>query len=555
MAKEQIIKSLQKITGIKDINLEFPGNETHGDYSSNIALIHKDLNPEEIVQKFNNLNLDIEAKVVGKFINFWLKNDVLINNLIDIETEKSNYGKSKINNKKLAIIEYSSPNIAKPFGVGHLRSTIIGDAIANLLEFSGWKVMRDNHLGDWGTQFGKQIYAIKEWSSVKEIESSLNPVKKLVELYVKFHKEAEKDPSLEDKARLWFKKLEDGDTEAKKIWKKCVDWSYQEFDKIYKILNIKFSSEFENGRGLGESFFESQMAGIIDELKNKKLLKEGKERAQLVFFAEDKYPPAMILKKDGATLYHTRDLATDKYRLEKYKPDLVINEVGSEQTLYFRQLFEIEKLLGWYKEGQRIHISHGLIRFKDSKMSTRKGNIIWMEDLLTEAVKRAKDLGSESEIAQIVAVGALKYNDLKRDSKTEIIFDWDEILNMEGNSGPYLQYTIARTNSVLGKIPNSKSQILNKLQISKIKFQNEEFSVLRKLSQFSEIIEMATKNYSPNILCSYLYELAQKFNSFYNAHKIIESDNVEFRILLTSGVGQVLKNGLKILGIEAPERM
>lgn len=558
--KNQIKKALEVASGIKNPEVDFSSNDQFGDYSSNIALRNKDLNPQEIADKINQKDLPFSAKVVGRFVNFFIKNDVLVDNLMQID---HSFGKSEIGKGKTAIVEYSSANIAKPFTVGHLRSTIIGDAVANILDFSGWKVLRDNHLGDWGTQFGKQIYAIKTWGKGVNAEYS---VKELVNLYVKFHEEAEKDPSIEDKAREWFKKLEDGDGEARNIWKKCVEWSFAEFDRIYEILGIKFSQEFENGRGLGESFFESRISGVIDELKQKNLLKEGEKGARLVFFENDKYPPAMILKKDGATLYHTRDLATDKYRLEKYNPDLIINEVGLEQKLYFEQLYEMEKMLGWYKNGQRYHLGHGLIRFKDGKMSTRKGNVVWMEDLLQIAKTKARDMRlrqkpfennsknpQDTQILNVdeqVAIGALKYNDLKRDPKTEIIFDWDEILNMEGNSGPYLQYTIARCNSIMAKSPITNYQFSMNFQLN-----NEEEIILRNLIKFPEIIENSALNYSPNILCSYLYDLASKFNSFYNKHKIIGVDQENFRLKLTQSVSLILKNGLKLLGIEAPERM
>lgn len=579
MVKDKIIKALEKASGVKDVALEFTENEQFGDYSSNVALQGKGKSPRElaneIVKKLKadkSLN-DIVDKidVAGPgFINFLLKTDVLISNLTQIEEEKEKYGFSKTNDGKLAIVEYSSPNIAKPFTVGHLRSTIIGDSIANLLSATGYKVLRDNHLGDWGTQFGKQIYALKAWGNEDAITKSDNPVKELVGLYVKFHEEAEKDKSLEDEARAWFKKLETGDVEARRLWQKCIDWSFVEFDRIYKTLGVSFSSEFNDGRGLGESFFETRMASVIKELEKNKLLKVGEAGAKLVFFNEEKYPPLMIIKKDGATLYATRDLATDKYRKEKYDPDLIINEVGSEQALYFRQVYETEKLLGWYKEGQRVHVGHGLIRFKEGKMSTRKGNVIWMDDVLNEALTRAKKLGSETdELVKKVAIGALKYNDLKRDPKTDIVFDWDEILNMEGNSGPYLQYTIARTNSVLAKVKNQKSKIKivelkieNSLVTGNWKLENEELLVLRTLSRYSEIISMSAKMYSPNILCNYLYDLAQKYNTFYNKHRIINEDSntkdVEtetFRVQLTRATGQVLKNGLKLLGIQAPEKM
>ncbi|PIP18441.1 MAG: arginine--tRNA ligase, partial [Parcubacteria group bacterium CG23_combo_of_CG06-09_8_20_14_all_35_6] len=455
------------------ISLEFSENEKFGDYSTSFAMkywldfgfknsqefaifltekLRQDKRLTEIVSK-------IETIEPG-FINFWLKKEILTDNLEEILKKKEKYGISRINNGKIAIVEYSSPNIAKPFTIGHLRSTIIGDAIASLLQATGWKVYRDNHLGDWGTQFGKMIYAIKAWGNEEEIAKSKNPVKDLVALYVKFHEQVENNPYLEDEARQWFKKLEDGNGEAKRLWQKCVDWSWLAFDKIYSKLGVVFSYEFENGRGLGESFFENKIKAVIDELEEKKLLKTGEKGAKLVFFEKDKYPPAMILKKDGATLYHTRDLATDKYRLEKYNPDLIINEVGAEQTLYFQQLFEMEKLLGWYKDGQRVHIGHGLIKFKEGKMSTRKGNAIWMEEVLEEAQKKAIELGSrDAGLADIVSIGALKYNDLKREPKTEIVFNWEEILNMKGDSGPYLQYVYARCQSVLEKAKMKNKKI------------------------------------------------------------------------------------------------
>ncbi|MFI5241309.1 MAG: arginine--tRNA ligase, partial [Microgenomates group bacterium] len=478
MFKDQIIKLVGKVVNSSDISIEAIENESFGDYSSNMAMVmakKEGKNPRQLAEEISSkLNSDKslgeiveKVEVAGPgFVNFWLKKDVLVDNLISIDREKEKYGISDSGKGKTVIVEYSSPNIAKPFTVGHLRSTIIGDAVANLFQAVGYKVLRDNHLGDWGTQFGKQIYAIKAWGDEDKIGKSDNPVKELVSLYVKFHEEAEKDESLEDGAREWFKKLENGDVEARRMWQMCIDWSFIEFDKIYSKLGIKFSKEFQDGRGLGESFFEGRMQVVIDELTKKGLLKEGKEGARLVFFKDDKYPPAMIVKKDGTSLYHTRDLATDKYRKEKYNPDLVVNEVGIEQKLYFEQLYEMEKLLGWYKPGQRVHVGHGLIRFKEGKMSTRKGNVVWMEEVLGEAEKRASKLGSkEKGLNEMVAIGALKYNDLKRESKTEVVFDWDEILNMEGNSGPYLQYAYARIQSVLGK---SKKKTFDKFDSTEL---------------------------------------------------------------------------------------
>lgn len=552
--KDQITKVLEEVTGVKNPEVDFASNPDFGDYSSNIVLRNKNLDPQKITDNINKKDLPFTAKVVGKFINFWLKNDILIDNLMQISKQKDDFGKNDVGRGKTVIVEYSSPNIAKPFGVGHLRSTVIGDAIASLMEAVGYKVLRDNHLGDWGTQFGKVICAIKKWGNEAEIEKLDNPVEELVKLYVKFHEASKEDEKLEDEARSWFKKLEDGDTEAKRLWQKCVDWSWVEFDKIYKILGIKFYEDFNNGKGLGESFFVTRMKSVIEELEKNKLLEVGEEGAKLVFFANNKYSPAMILKKDGATLYHTRDLATDKYRLEKYNPDLIINEVGSEQSLYFKQLFEIEKLLGWFKDGQRIHVSHGLFLLDGKKMSTRAGKTVKLDEVLIEAVERAKKLGnSDNEVAKAVGIGAIKYFDLSHHPLTDINFDWEKMFAMEGNSGPYIQYTFARTQSVLAKTQKLKTEKTPRLQGETL--QLEELEILRKLSQFQGIIINASKNYSPNILCEYLYDLASKFNTFYQKHKIIGGENEELKILLTRGTGQVLKNGLSLLGISAPEKM
>ncbi len=566
--KQEIIAalnaSLEELTKEKiNFLVEKPENESFGDYSSNIALVASKIlkkNPLELAESIKNKlskieNVEqIELAKPG-FINFWLSKEYLLNNLQEVLNKKDYSSKPQNLNKKV-VVEYSSPNIAKPFTVGHLRSTIIGSAIANLLQANGWKVYRDNHLGDWGTQFGKQIYAIKTWGDEEKIEKSENPVKELVALYIKFHEEAEKNPELEEKAREWFKKLENGDTEARRLWKKCVEWSLKEFKTIYEKLDVKFTEN--NGLGYGESFFEDKIKDILDELNSKKLLRES-EAAKLAFFDKDKYPPLMIMKKDGATLYATRDLATDKFRLKEHGRDVVIiNEVGIEQNLYFRQLFEIEKMLGWVKEGQRIHIKHGHYRFKDEKMSTRKGNTIWLEEVLAEAVKKAQKLGSENQkVAEQVGIGALKWNDLKRSSHLDIIFDWNEILNMQGDSGPYIQYTFARTQSVLAelKIKNEKLKIDWKLEIGNLKLQQEETSLLRALNRFTEVVEEAGEKFAPNLLCNYLFDLAQKFNLFYQKHKIIGSENEDFRLALTRATGIIIKNGLNLLGINAPERM
>ncbi len=603
--RQLIISALSelKLTWPAEALLERPTQSQHGDYATNLALVlysqldfADDTDQGQSAKKSSSANkrnyqspwalaeaIVVEIKrqlaaakslppmvttieVAGPgFINFTLSEHFLLEGLTDLLTKDTQLTPNTHQGKKV-IVEYSSPNIAKPFTVGHLRSTIIGDAVANLLEKTGARVLRDNHLGDWGTQFGKQIYALKTWGDETEIEQAERPVEKLVELYVKFHQEADENPELEDKARAWFKKLEGGDAEARRLWQKCVDWSWQEFEQIYQRLNVRFSQEFNDGRGLGESFFEDKMQPIIKELEEKNLLKEGEEGAKLFFFPENEagepeLPPAMILKKDGATLYHTRDLATDKYRLENYHPDLVINEVGAEQSLYFRQLFRMEELLGWYEPEQRIHIKHGLYRFKDKKMSTRRGNVIWLEEVLQEAYDRvaliAEDRLTQEQIWK-VAVGALKWNDLKRKPELNVVFDWDEIIRLEGNAGPYLQYTVTRALSVLRKIELNLLEMYSRPPVPRQELEPLEKELLGQLLAFEAAVEQAAQELAPHQVSTYLFELAQIFNRFYHQHQILQAKSEvkkELRLQLTAATARVLTAGLALLGIETLEEM
>lgn len=501
--------------------------------------------PKELAE---DLKRAIEAKKISYlekvevagpgFINFFLAKDFLKNSVTEIIKAGDDFGKNNLGQGRKAIVEYSSPNIAKEFSIGHLRSTIIGDAIANILSFSGYDVVRDNHLGDWGTQFGKEIVAIKKWGNEETIAKSESPVKELVALYVKFHEQAEKDPTLEDEARVWFAKLEQGDEEAVTLWKKCVDWSMVSFDEIYKLLGVKFDT------ALGESFFVDKTEEVYEALQKKDLMKKS-EGAEVVFFEGDKLPPLIVRKTDGTSIYATRDLGADLYRKQTYGDDiLVINETGSEQTLYFRQLFETEKMLGWYGEGKRVHVSHGLYTFGGAKMSTRKGNVIGLEEVINEAIKRSGEFNSA--VAQDVGIGALKYNDLKRESSMNVSFDWNEALNLKGNSGPYLQYAYARTQSILNKSEKRPGDFESA---------DEPGMVEKMLYRFTEVVERAARDYAPHHICTYLYDLAGAFSSYYEKNKIIGSEAEDYRLALTAAVGQVLKNGLTLLGIKTPEKI
>jgi arginyl-tRNA synthetase len=560
--KDKIIKVLEKATRAKNIHLEFPENDVHGDYATNIAMViakKKGFRPVEYAKDIaKKLQKDSDlTKIVSKievvkpgFINFFLSERVLLSNLKRIHKEKGKHGSSMTGKGKTVVVDYSSPNIAKQFGIGHLRSTIIGQSLCNLYSFLGYKVIGDNHLGDWGTQFGTLLYQITN----EDLDASKLSIDDLEKLYVEFNKKADEDPELWDEARKWFKKLEKGDSEARKIWETIVKTSKKEFNKTYEILGVSFDCEH------GESFYEDKMQKVIDEIREKKLSKKSQE-AEIVEFKD--IPPAILLKSDGATTYFTRDLATIKYRQEEWSPEKIIYEVGSEQKLHLKQVFEAAKMLGWIKEEELIHIAHGLIRFKDGKMSTRKGKGVRLEDVLEESIKRARQIIEKSDtsrglpkeeiekVAKMVGVGAIKYFDLSHHYSSDIVFDWEKLFVLEGNSAPYLQYTIARTNSILQKTKKDSGE----KKMKKQKINKEEQLLMRTLVRFPEIIIDATKNYSPNLICNYIFNLAQKYNNFYNQHRIIGDENEGLRIELTVSTGHVLKNGLTLLGIKSPERM
>ena len=576
-----IQQALNKL-GVKNavVDLEHPADEAFGDWSTNVALQYvKEAkqfdNPHQFAEELKKQLADslsaesavAEISVVKPgFINFRLSPEYWLAQLTKLATISAEELLPQAGKGKTIIVEYSSPNIAKPFTVGHLRSTIIGDAIANLYEALGWHVHRDNHVGDWGTQFGKLIYALKTWGDREEISRMKRPIKELVNLYVRFHREAAENESLEDFGREWFKKLESGDSEARSIWQWCVELSWQEFDQIYDELKIKFTEN--DGRGYGESFFENRMDQVLEILEEKLpqdqaeerggYYGEGEDGAKLVFFADEALPSLMILKKDGATLYATRDLATDYYRLKNYdSPTLIVNEVGAEQSLYFKQLYRVEELLGWYQPGQRVHVRHGLYRFRDKKMSTRKGDVIWLEDVIAEAKERALAIAPDQPAAAAqVAIGALKWNDLKSETTHDITFAWEEILSMKGNSGPYVQYAAVRAQSVLDKAKaetDAEGAVAANYQLNA-----EELAVVSWLGRFAEVVAKSAEEFAPHHLATFLFELAQRFNVLYNQHSILAADTAaqkQTRLALTAAVRKVLSAGLAILGIETPEEM
>ncbi|MEI6396697.1 MAG: arginine--tRNA ligase [Candidatus Taylorbacteria bacterium] len=576
--KNELLVSLQKAASTLGVNadsvaaiaLDFPENAEHGDFTSNVAMVNAKklgMKPVELASKIVaefEKNKPVSVKTVAVagpgFINFTLTAQAVSEIVRDIQIP--NIG----NNRKI-LVEYSSPNIAKPFTVGHLRSTVIGDSIARILSALGYSVIRDNHLGDWGTQFGKLLVAIDRWGAdiggLDGIKKSERPIKALVDLYVKFHDEAEKDPVLEDIARAKFKLLESGtDQKITDAWKTCVDISKKEFTKIYDRLGVAFDPK-RGDTEIGESFFVTpdKIQPVRDALAAKGIMKES-EGAKVVFFGSEdpkkwKYPPLIVEKSDGTSIYATRDLAADLYRRDTYgKGAMIINEVGAEQNLYFRQLIETEIMLGWFTAQERLHIAHGLYRFKDGKMSTRKGNVIWLEDLLDEAVVRASKINADS--ADAVAVAAIKFNDLKRDSIQDIVFDWDEMMNMTGDSGPYLQYSCVRARAVIEKAREIGITAKSKGAAAGTRPEIAQLDVLeRYLMRFPHVVSFAGSSYKPSIIANYLINLASLFNSFYSQVLIADAKDpsATYKVAVTQVFATIMENGLDLLGIKVPERM
>ncbi|MBI2464971.1 arginine--tRNA ligase [Candidatus Shapirobacteria bacterium] len=512
----------KQIFDVAKMPVEHPAVEKFGDYAV------------RGIANFSDLDVIERVDTVAGFSNLWIKESVLIDESNYILSDMYKNELENIGKGKTVIVEYSSPNIAKPFGIGHLRSTNIGHALYNIYKVLGWNTIGDNHLGDWGTQFGKMITAIKHWGMESTIEG-------LEKLYVRFHAESENDKTLIDEGRDWFAKLEKGDVEARKIWRECIDISIKEFNRVYEMLGVKIDNAY------GEEFYLKMLSEIEQIFRDKKLSKisAGAEIVEV-----PNLPPAMILKSDGATTYFTRDLATIKFRKEKWNPDLIIYEVGSEQTLHFKQVFAAAKLVGW--EANFVHIGHGLIRWKDGKFSTRKGDTIHLSDIIDKAMDMAKSIAPENDNVSIakVAIGAVKFNDLSSDPKKDIVFDWDRVMSMEGNSSPYLQYTYARCKSVILK---------SKHQTSNIKtsegFDENETPLLRYFYIFKEKIVEAGERYNPAVLAEYLLNLARKYNEFYGKCRVIGDPQEGRRVFLTAVTAKIIRDGLNILGIGTLEKM
>lgn len=544
----------KKALGECDLKIEKPPSEIDADLA--IPCFSMGGNPvivaKEAAEKINKLlkrgSFIERAESSGPYLNFYANQEKICElSIEEILKLKSKYGSAK--HKGGVIIDFSSPNIAKPMNIGHLRSTIIGQSLCNIYRFLGYDVIGDNHLGDWGTQFGKLITAWKMWGD----ESKLNEggVEYLTSLYVKFHDEEKTRPELAEEGRAWFRKLENGDKEASSLWKKFSKISMDEFSFVYDMLNVKFDIM------LGESFYYKMAEEIVKDAEKRKLAEES-EGAIIIDFEKHgirDLPPLLIQKSDESTLYSTRDLATIKYRIAKYKPEKIIYVIGSDQKLYLKQVFAAARLMS--HECDFEHVDFGLVTMSGLKMSTRSGRFVLLKELLSEAIDRAEkaieeknpDITNKKLIAKKVAIGAVIFNDLKQDRVRNIGFEWEKMLTFEGDSCPYIQYSCVRAGSILEKV--GKTGKHKNLKLS----ENEEIFLAKKLSEFPLVLENSASQFRPNLIAQYILDVATSFNDFYSKCKVIGSERQGQRIALVGATKIVLENGLRMLNIEVPEKM
>lgn len=552
-------------SGVFDVSYPKPG---FGDYATNAAMVlFKKFNiapaksPMEFATALADKILELDHKntfskveAVGGFINFTLSEKVLLHNLKNIFESDESFGSSTVGANQKVLVEYFQPNMAKPLHLGHLRTAIIGDALFRILKFSGFNVESDTHLGDWGTQFGLLLLAYKKWGDIEVIKT--NPIIELNKLYVRINAEIEENPELREEGKLEFVKLEQGDEDVKKIWQQFKEWSWEEYDIIYNDLGVRKSDN-----DWPESFFADKMPTVLQQLKDKGLLKES-QGAQIVDLEHHKLGVAVLVKSDGGTTYLLRDLATYIYRKSQgFEKQIYV--VDNRQSHTLNQTFKILELLGVIESpDEALHIAYGFLSLPEGAMSTRKGTIIGANELITKAQEQAlaiveeKNPGLENkeEVSKLVMQSAIKYFDLSHNYKSDLVFTWDKALSFEGNTGPYLQYTHARINGIL-----RKGDIGSSIQTPEdVELSQTELVVLRKLQKFEEVIQQVLVEYTPNTLTNYLFELSQNFNSFYEVSPVLKEEDESkrnLRLNLIKATAQVIKNGLNLLGIEAPEEM
>jgi arginyl-tRNA synthetase len=561
--KDEIVPTLSKLTQLNELDiqnaLEVPKSLEHGHLAFPVFPLAKSLRKappliaKELAEKIRAEGLREVSSVepAGGYVNFKFNNK-FVQQILTTSVQIEPIGFSKAFQGKTFIIDYSSPNVAKKMHVGHLRTTVIGQAVRNLAESQGYKIIGINHLGDWGVQFGKLAWAYVHWKDQYDFQSKA--FDSLYEMYVRFHDEAEKDPELEKKGAAYFKKLEEGDPEIKKIWKMFLDVSLKEYDRLYKLLNVKHELV------QGEAFYNDLLEPTVKRLEQAGLLKES-EGAQVVFMDEP-LPPCIIKKSDGASLYATRDIASAIYRREVLKGDEIVYVVGIDQNLHFQQVFQVLKKLGYAWAENCHHVATGMYRFKDGKMSSRKGQVIFMDDLLFKGIDMVRDIIKEKNptlsaeeqdtVSRQVGVGAIVFHDLVNDRIRNVEFDWETVLSFEGNSGPYVQYCVVRCKSLAKKYGKPVAA-----EMSVELKEEQERELVRLLLNYDDILKNAFRMYKPNILAQYLLDVCQAFNHFYHACRILgEPADVEAsRMVLVDTTRRVLEAGLKILGIQAPEVM
>ncbi|GFN36044.1 arginine--tRNA ligase [Tepidimicrobium xylanilyticum] len=539
--------------------IEIPPNYNMGDYAFpcfKLAKIFRkapNLIAEDLVNKIDGGDNFERIENVGPYINFFINKAKLTEVVLKAIAEEGNrYGSINVGKGRTAIVEFSSPNIAKPFHIGHIRTTVIGNSIEKIFKFQGYNTVRINHLGDYGTQFGMLIAAYKKWGDAEVIEK--DPINELLKLYVKFNAEAEKEENLKEEARYWFKELEDGNEEALELWQWIRDISLKEFNKVYKLLNIEFDSY------AGESFYSDKMDRVIRELEEKNLLQDSKG-AKIVDLEPYGMPPALIKKSDGSTLYITRDIAAAIYRKEHYDFYKNIYVVASQQNLHFKQLIKIIDLMGYDWAYDCVHIPFGMVSLEDGTLSTRQGRVVFLEDVLNKAIEstlkiieeRNPDLENKEEVAKQVGVGAVIFQELFNNRIKDYVFSWERTLSFEGETGPYVQYTHARANSLLEK---GDFNLGDEIDFSLLK-EEDEINLVRLLYNFPSAVLDALEKYEPSFITRYVVEVAKAFNKFYNSCPILneEEELKKARLNLVYATKTVIKTALYLLGIEAPNKM
>ena len=539
--------------------IEIPPKPEMGDFAFPCFRLAKTMHkaPQLIAADIKDAIGDVDflddIQVQGAYLNFFVNKKIFVKSMVDTALA-DNFGSSDMGEGQTICIDYSSPNVAKNFHVGHLRTTIIGNSLYKIFSKLGYKVVRINHLGDWGTQFGKLIVAYKAWGDEETVKR--DGVAELMKLYVKFHEEAEKNPSLNDEARAWFTKMEHGDEEALRIWQWFKDISLIEYKRTYELLGMDFDYY------LGESFYRDKTDAVVKKLEDANLLTES-EGAKIVNLDEYDMAPCLILKNDGSTIYATRDLAAIFYRKETYNFSKCLYVTGQEQKLHFAQVFKVVELLGndWAKD-QLVHIPYGLVSLEGAKLSTRSGNVIYAEDILLEAISKIKEIIEEKnpnipdkeETAKKIGVGAVLFNDLYNQRIKDVSFKWEKLLNFDGETGPYVQYTYARCSSIIRKVDDFVAG--NDIDYSLLT-DAESLDLLKEISRFPKVVVDASEKYEPSVVARFAVDVAQAFNKFYNANRInVEEKNVrDARMTMVHLTRKTIKDALLLLGIECPEQM